>query len=327
MYLSLVQKQTFFLALAALRLVSADLSTTETPTDGVVVGHLFPACNGHRAGGHKALTVPVDRCLTTPGLAIQIKQAAVCNNGTRAQLARFPDKKCGHGTLSESYGLIPVADSDIGSCMSTGVLGGEESFNSVAFWCDGVKKSSPEDGEKKGEDDNTDTKKPRAGSVSESACVPGRAPFFAHPKTDTCVNLRTSKMRVYSAGICANGTQSTLALYKEKSCVGGPATFLDIGEKDTKTCLDLSESSSFAFYCTGAGIEDSDGSPTGPDRPRENGGSVMHFLLVLSLICMMFFLMLVLSIYTWIRKYGGSAGKVIQVLQGFLKPKDGGIAI
>ena len=60
--------------------------------------------------------------------------------------------------------------------------------------------------------------------------MPGRGPFFGHPQADTCVNLRMSKMKVYSAAICANGTQSTLALYKEKTCEGGPTSFLDIKE-------------------------------------------------------------------------------------------------
>lgn len=315
MYLSLVQNQVLIIALAALRLVAADeaLTISDKTTDGVIIGHLFPECNGQRVGGHKAHTVPVDRCVTTPGFGLQIKTAATCADGTRAQLARFSDKKCGYGTLSEKYGLIDIADSDIDGCISTGLMGEEEKISSVAFWCEGVKKSSPEDDEKEKEPENT--QKPKAGSVSESACVPGKAPFFNHPKTDTCVNLRTSKMKVLSAGICANGTQSTLALYKEKSCAGVPTTFMDIKDEDTKSCMDLSETSSFAFYCTGEGIEGSPESPSNPDQRQRPRNSAIQFLLVLSLVCMMFFLMLVLSIWTWVRKYGGSTGKLIQFIQ------------
>lgn len=312
----------FVVALAALQLVAAD----EQPTDGVVIGHLFPGCGGRRVGGHKPLTVPVDRCLTTPGYGLQIKTAAVCANGTRAPIARFSDSKCGYGTLSETYPLLSVTDRDLGRCLSMGVAGDKEKVNSVAFWCDGVKKTSPEDDEKEKEPEDAD--KSRKGSVSESACMPGKAPFFNHPTTDTCVNLRTSKMKVYSAGICANGTQSTLALYQEKACVGEPTTFLDIKEEDTKSCMDLEGVSSFAFYCTGEGIAGSPESPSNPapSQPKQ-GGNIMHFFLILALICMMFFLMLVLSIFTWVRKYGGSAGKLIQLVQGLFKPKDGAIAI
>lgn len=312
MHLSLVQTQAFAVALAALQFVAAhdDLPATplSDPIDAVVIGHLFPACNGQRVGGHKPLNVPVDRCLTTPGFGLEIKTAAVCANGTRAKLARFEDKKCGYGNISEIWGLVDVADSDIGACMPTGKADGGE-IRSVSFWCDGVKKSSPEDDEKEKE---PDTNAPKAGSVSESACMPGKAPFFNHPKTDTCVNLQTSKMRVYSAGICANGTQSALALYEDKSCVGAP-TLKEVKEEDTKSCMDLDGISSFAFYCTGE-IEGPPESPSNPSQPRQGGG-VMQFLLVLSLICMMFFLMLVLSILTWVRRYGGSVGKLIEFFQ------------
>jgi hypothetical protein len=345
MYLPLVQKQTFILTLAALRAVSAkDLETPSSPlsepADAVVVGHLFPACNGQRIGGHKSLTVPVDRCLTTPGLGLEIKTAAVCSNGTRARLARFEDKKCGRGILSETWGLVDIADSDVGACMPTGMAEGGE-VKSVAFWCDGVQtKSSPEDDE---EEKEPDTKKPKAGSVSEAVCVPGKAPFFSHPKTDTCVKLRTSKLRIISAAICENGTKSTLALYEDKLCLGDPK-IVKIKKKDTKSCMDLEGISGFAFYCTGEGIAGNPGSPSNPDKPSQSGGA-MQFLLVLSLIFIMFFLMLVLSIFTWVRKYGGSVGKLIDfaqvssisiphpiggitnISQGFLKPKEGPIAI
>ncbi len=77
--------------------------------------------------------------------------------------------------------------------------------------------------------------------------------MFNHPKADTCVNLRSSKMKVISPAICANGTQSTLALYKGKSCVGAPASFVEVTDEDTKSCMDLDGMSSFAFYCTGEG--------------------------------------------------------------------------
>jgi len=323
MYKSLISARTLLLTLATLHLTTSQTpeSTLETPTDAVVIGHNFPECGGHRVGGFKSLNVPVDRCLTTPGFGLEIKKAAVCANGTRAQLARFPEKKCGYGVLDEKYGLVDISDEDVGegSCLQTGVTD-DGQVKSVAFWCDGVKKTNPEDDVKEPEKEKED--KSHTGTTSESACMAGKAPFFDHPKTDTCVNLRTEKLMIFNAGICRNGTQSTLALYSEKSCGGAP-TLRDVKEDDTNTCMDLTGMSSYAFYCTGEGIQRS---PNGSGPPRQ-GGSVMHFLLVLTLICMMFFLMLVLSIWTWVRRYGGSVGKLVELMKNVMKPKEGEIAI
>jgi len=188
-----------------------------------------------------------------------------------------------------------------------------------------MKKSSPDEEKEKeseDEDEDEDEDMSKKGSVSESACIPGKAPFFAHPKTDTCVELKTQRMKVFSKATCPNGTKSTLALYGGKDCAGSPS-FRELNKHDMKTCLDLKGVSSYAFYCTGEGVGGDDKTP---GKPRQ-GASAMQFILVLSLICMMFFLILVLSVLTWVRKYGGSVGKIIDFLQGFLKPKDGSIAI
>jgi len=300
------------LLLALTTLTSAipnDVSALDA-TDGVVVGHLFPACNGRKA--RKSINIPVDRCFSTPNLALEIKSAATCANGTRAQWARFPEKGCGYGTLDAEFGLVELEDKYIGTCLDVMKIG------SMAFWCDGVKKSSPddEDDEKKPEDEDKSEK----GSVSESACMTGKAPFWNHPKADTCVELKSEKMRISSAAICANGTQSTLALYKETGCLGAPSEFRAV-KAESKECLNIEGMNSFAFYCSGEGIERS--------RGKENSGSggIMHFLLVLTLIIMVLSLMLVLSILSWIQKYGGSMSKLIEIVRNLVKPKDGGITI
>jgi len=293
--------------------ISNDVSPFDA-TDAVVVGHLFPACNGRKA--RKSINVPVDRCLSTPNLALEIKTAATCANGTRAQWARFPEKGCGYGTLDAEFGLVELEDKDIGTCLDVMEIG------SMAFWCHGVKKSNPDDEDdvKKPEDED----KSKKGTVSESACMIGKAPFWNHPKADTCVNLKSEKMEVSSAAICANGTQSTLALYKETGCLGAPSEFRDVKEEESRACLNVEGMNSFAFYCTGEGIERSRGREHGRNG---GGGGIMQFLLVLTLIIMMFLLMLVLSIFTWVRKYGGSVGKLIEVARNLMRPKDGGIAI
>jgi hypothetical protein len=95
MLLQLIQARTalVLLALHGIAFAINEISPKDVvATDGAVVSHLFPACNGKRVGGPKVIQVPVDRCMTTPGFAVEIKKAAVCANGTRAQvlLIRFP---------------------------------------------------------------------------------------------------------------------------------------------------------------------------------------------------------------------------------------------
>jgi hypothetical protein len=227
-------------------------------------------------GGRKAKEVPVDKCAKIPPNAIKIKQAAVCANGTRAQLARFEDENCGHGIVSAKYGLIDVLDKDIGDCMST--RGENGNIQSLVFWCDGLgdegkpDPSAPEDGKpEKGT-------KPKAakGSVSESACMVGKAPFFNHPKTDTCVNMKTDKIKIYSTGVCKNGTQALMATWEKKDCAGNPDAIREVEDKEFKTCLDFSKVDSFAFWCEGKGVK----SVPSDTLPRKGGKSRTHVFIV-----------------------------------------------
>ena len=71
-----------------------------------------------------------------------------------------------------------------------------------------------------------------------------------------------------------------------------------------KVFFDLEGVSSYAFYCTGKGIEEFSLNP-GPSRLKKSG-NIWQSLFVLSVICLMFFLVLVLSINAWVRKYGGT---------------------
>jgi hypothetical protein len=119
-------------------------------------------------------------------------------------------------------------------------------------------------------------------------------------------------LQVTSPAICANGTQSTLALYKDNGCLGAPSEFRAVEAAKGRECLDVEGMKSFALYCTGEGIGGSGG---GEHRRNGNTGGIMQFLLVLTLIVMMFFLIMVLSILTWVRKYGGSMGKVIEAIR------------
>jgi hypothetical protein len=281
--------------------LTTDVSALDA-TDARVVSHLFPACNG--MGTRKPLNVPVDRCLTTPAPALVIKTAATCANGTRAQWARFPAKGCGYGTLDAIFGLVDLEDKDVGTCLDV------MEIESMVFWCEGVKKSSPEDKDKDDEKKPEDEDKSQKGSVSESACMIGKAPFWNHPPADTCVTLKTNKIEITSPAICANGTQSTLALYKGIGCHGAPSEFKAVEKDGSKECLNVEGVNSFAFYCTGEGIERGNGREPGQ---HHGGGGIMQFLLVLTLIIMMSCLMLICSVLVWVRKYGGSIGKLIEL--------------
>jgi hypothetical protein len=282
--------------------ISNDVSGLEA-SDAVIEGHLFPTCNGRKLGKpRKPMNVPVDRCLNNPGLAVVIKTAATCANGTRAQWARFPETGCGYGTLDAEFGLVELEDKDIGTCLDTRGVG------SMSFWCNGVKKSNPSNETDEKEPEDVD--KSKKGSVSESACMPRKAPSWKHTKADTCVNLTYEKMSVYSAAVCVNGTQSTLALYKAIGCLGTPAEFRAITEEETKVCIDVEEMNSYAFYCTGEGLGRSRDSE--PNRNGGGGGSIGHFFLIIILIITTFFLMLLFTILTWVKKYGGSLGKLIE---------------
>jgi len=224
----------------------------EEPTDGVVYTHLFPACNGRRVGGNKPMTVPVDRCLTIHGFGIQFKTPAVCSNGTRAKWARFEDDKCGWGEISSKYGLVDVKDSDIMECLSTGAIGDAEKVSSMSFWCEGFGNVTKPDPNAPKE---PEVPKPAKGSVSESACG-NRAPFFNHPKTDTCVDLKTDMMKIYSTGVCANGTSALLAKFEKKGCAGSPASFMEVSEErgNLQNCLNFEGTGSFALWCDGKGV-------------------------------------------------------------------------
>lgn len=102
------------------------------------------------------------------------------------------------------------------------------------------------------------------------------------------------------------------ALYKDAGCLGEPSEFSAADAAKGRECSDVKGMKGFVFYCTGEGIERSGG---GEHRRNGNAGGIMQFLLVLTLIVMMFFLIMVLSILTWVRKYGGSMGKVIEAIR------------
>lgn len=220
---------------------------------------------------------------------------------------------------------MDIDDGDIGACLSNEMPGGEK-MGSMGFWCDGISQSEPSKDREETDDDDEEIDRSKKGSTSESACVPGRAPFFDHPPTDTCVGLKTERLKIYTPAVCKNGTQAALALYTSRGCSSDPS-FVDLEdeEENLNTCLDVEGMGSFAFYCTGEGIERD--TPLKPENGKQTGGSILHFFLILLLIIMFFFLMLVLSVWAWVRKYGGSVGRLVELVKGFLKRDGGEIAL
>lgn len=298
MFHSFVQLESLaFLTLTALTSALPSDVLTLNSVDGVVVGSPFPTCGGSRP--HKPLNVPVDSCFSTPTLALKITTPAICANGTRAKWARFPEKGCGYGTLDSKFGLVDLEDSDIGDCMLIG------EFKSMAFWCDGVEKSSPpddkDDDEKEPEDDRKD--KSTKGTTSESACMPRKAPFWKHTYGDKCSSIHYHELQVSKAAICANGTQSTLALYKNDGCFGQPSEFRTVEESDNNECKDVGGMQSYAWYCSGEEI--------GGPEPIKNQGSLGGFLLILFLI----FLILMVTLIFWLRKIGEYVGFIVRFVR------------
>ncbi|KAF2668006.1 hypothetical protein BT63DRAFT_457307 [Microthyrium microscopicum] len=303
-----------FLTFAIPKAVSA-----HEATDAIIESDYVSDCSSRAFGQSKSFHVPVDRCLNIPSWYMEIKTVAFCKNGTRAKWARFPEKGCGHGTLDADFGLVDIKDKDFRTCLDI------REYESMAFWCEGYQKSTlPEEKDDHSEKVPENEDKSKAGSISESVCMPQRAPTWKHPKADTCVNLTYKRLQIHTPAICANGTEATFAFYEGVGCHGMPSEFKTVEERDARQCLDVEGMKSFAFYCTGEGIERNDGRPTGGNG---NGGGILQFLLVLFLIFMVFSLMLLLTVFTWVRKYGGSVGKVFDFFKNLVKPKEGSIAL
>ena len=232
---------------------------------------------GRPAGSKKPTILPVDRCLSTASYSIRLLTPAVCANGTRAKWARYEGSKCNYGEITYADGLLDVRDEDLRECkdMKLKNTNGETNVGSMSFWCEGF-------GEVERPDPNAPPKeekpKPRAGSVSESACG-NRAPFFNHPKTDTCVNLATKKLKIYSSGVCEDGTPGRWAKYEDKDCVGESKERLDVGDDLLKRCLDVDGTKSFAFWCTGEGLGGKPKDP--PSQPKKSSSVGLIVVLVI----------------------------------------------
>lgn len=114
----------------------------DAPKSAVVIP--CSPCNSSEVSRNEIIVLPTGDCLATPGDGIEILSHGVCENGTRAQWARFEDENCGGGTISSRYGLVDIPDRYqppdvyLDKCLSTGVEDGEK-IRSVAFWCDGLR--------------------------------------------------------------------------------------------------------------------------------------------------------------------------------------------
>ena len=113
----------------------------DTPKSAVIIP--CSPCNDSEVSRNKIVVLPTGDCLTTPGEGIEILSHGVCENGTRAQWARFEDENCGGGTISARYGLVDIPDQYqppevyLDKCLSTGIENGRK-IRSIAFWCDGL---------------------------------------------------------------------------------------------------------------------------------------------------------------------------------------------
>ncbi|TLS27760.1 hypothetical protein PpBr36_01786 [Pyricularia pennisetigena] len=269
--------------------------------NGVLVGHLFPACNGRRAGGHKKWSMEPDvHCLATPGLGLQVLSPATCANGTRAKLALFADAKCTGRKVTAENGLIELLDSEVGrrSCLSTWnelrVVGEDDmqKIRGVAFFCDpsqlpnGHKELVPENNEP------VPLSRAKKASVSHNSCWNSQhgptAPTFLHPVPDTCQRLPAGRqLSIGQPGACKDGSRPKLARFKGGRCSPDDALpLIDItDDSEIKKCLAWAEGddgleTSYGFSCQG--VKESPG--LGQSRSRNRGGTILGFAVVLCFI-------------------------------------------
>ncbi|KAH6663207.1 hypothetical protein B0J14DRAFT_494986 [Halenospora varia] len=229
----------------------------------------------------------VDTCLETRAESVRILKPAYCANGTRAILTHFEGDECDHNLNPDATELAKTRENEAGSCQELNpTTGWRTRKGSVMFWCGDVAEN------REAEEEETPTPQPRAASVSASACQPYKAPFFQHPKTDTCLNLESRTLKIYSSGVCANGTQAIWAKYDESDCIGKPSEVVDVTKDMLSTCLDVRGTQSISFWCTGE-VLGSSLPPTakGPftTTPREGKslGTSVGFVVGLSLLGLM----------------------------------------
>ncbi|KAF4632364.1 hypothetical protein G7Y89_g5755 [Cudoniella acicularis] len=284
----------------------AEFKTTGAAQSGTIETHPGPLCDGELIavdGSTRPINLPVDRCVIMLGQGLRITKPAICPNGTRAKLARFEGWKCNFGEVTFADGLLDIRDEDIGQCKTRGNVGKRVGrVQSMSFWCDGfghVERPMPP---------QIAPPKPRAGSISESACQFNKAPFFRHPKTDTCLNLSTQKLKIFSAGICANGTQALWAKYSKKDCAGSPTEVVEVENNMLMKCLDVEGTFSFSFRCAWEGMVAAppqtkgletqfQRSSTTPRRPLESELPVL--MIAMSLLGVVVFAAIVFVVYTF----------------------------
>ncbi|KAL5601115.1 hypothetical protein BROUX41_005930 [Berkeleyomyces rouxiae] len=235
-------------------------------TNGTLQTYTLPGCDSSSIGfTHTYSQGADDTCLGTAAMSFKVIEPATCANGTRAKLARFEGSRCNNGEVTIAGGLVDIADSDIGECLTTNIGNYSsdavhESIKSLAFFCDGPeRKDTDDDGDIDGDDM---PKGPKAGSVSDSACPRVgvlsssiSAPFFDHPYPDQCSYIMADrKLKVYSAATCTNGTAAKLAVWSGvRQCQGEPSILTNVTEELMDQCLvfNTTRASSYSFFCNG----------------------------------------------------------------------------
>ncbi|TAQ91553.1 hypothetical protein B7494_g23 [Chlorociboria aeruginascens] len=251
----------------------------ETPTDGIVKISLDPFCGvgWHSMQPKDLRTVPVDTCMTTPGMSLAIYQAAVCADGTRAKWARFTNSRCSHGESKFEGELVDLEDLGVGTCMSS-LDPRNQNISSVAFWCKGF------ESKKVVEDSKPKSNASRAviHVYDEGTCT-GRSGPPRTVKADTCWMLYGNSLTIDVPAICANGTRALWTTYTNHSCIAESAnvTTKELADSDLQTCLDTTKIGSMLFRCEGISSTPSDGFQIGDFMTP-------GFLVLFLLLCILF---------------------------------------
>ncbi|KAH8680114.1 hypothetical protein BGZ60DRAFT_401328 [Tricladium varicosporioides] len=208
---------------------------------GLIETHGSSSCVWESGDVTVEARLQVDTCLETHAESVRILKPAYCANGTRAILTHFEGDDCNHSLNPGATELAKTQRNEAGSCQELNpTTGWRTRKGSMMFWCG---------------DQPVENPKPRAASVSHSACLPRKAPLFKHPKTDTCLNLESRLLKIYNAGVCANGTRAVWAKYDESNCIGKPGEVEIVTGDTLSTCLDVGQWQSISFWCTGQVVD------------------------------------------------------------------------
>ncbi|CZR55568.1 uncharacterized protein PAC_05456 [Phialocephala subalpina] len=194
-----------------------------------------------------------DTCVMMSGIrkvySVNITRLAVCENGTTAVMVFYQDQFCRRNDAK----LRTLDASDLNQWLGLNGAG------SWALQCDGVKVAPA--GEVSTYSPPTYSPAPQLGEFK--LCQGWKKTWNTFVRDPgTCLTSFTYPGDTHAADIivtrapsCANGTNATLALFKDGICQTEPNEFRNLDEHVLNQCLSLNDAKSWAFWCDGKDVE------------------------------------------------------------------------